>query len=121
PTSSASRRWWHELRRPPRRRRRRLEDAGALNTSTGVSIVAGATVAEFTCIALLSLLFTRDSSGTGARVALFAAFGVAVVHVALGANSSRTDRASSIRGCRTAQPWRPAPIEKDLWPCGRLS
>ena len=38
-----------------------LKDADQLSTSPGVATVAGATVAEFTCITLLSLFFRRTS------------------------------------------------------------
>ncbi len=58
-----------------------LKDAGELHTAAGASVVAGATVAEFTCITLLSLLFSRESSSAGARITLLAAFAVAAVVV----------------------------------------
>jgi Kef-type K+ transport system membrane component KefB len=61
-----------------------LKDAGELSSRVGVSVVAGATVAEFTCITLLSLFFSRESSGTGAKVVLLVAFAVAVVTVGAG-------------------------------------
>ncbi len=56
-----------------------LKDAGELSSPVGISVVAGATVAEFSCITLLSLLFSRDSSGVGAKIALLVAFAVAVL------------------------------------------
>jgi Kef-type K+ transport system membrane component KefB len=58
-----------------------LKDAGELRSPAGVSTVAGATVAEFTCITLLSLLFSRETSGTAARIVLLLAFAVAVLLV----------------------------------------
>ena len=64
-----------------------LKDAGELSSPVGISVVAGASVAEFACITLLSLLFSRESSGTGAKIALLVAFAVAVVLI--GATLSR--------------------------------
>jgi Kef-type K+ transport system membrane component KefB len=58
-----------------------LKDAGELDSPVGSSVVAGATVAEFSCITLLSLLFSRDASGAGARIVLLVFFAVAVLLV----------------------------------------
>lgn len=58
-----------------------LKDAGELSTPVGVNVVAGATVAEFSCILLLSLLFSRETSGVAAKIVLLLGFAVAVLLV----------------------------------------
>jgi Kef-type K+ transport system membrane component KefB len=51
-----------------------LEDAGQAGTAFGQVIVAGASIAEVVPIVLLSLLFSRDSSGVWSQLALLLAF-----------------------------------------------
>jgi Kef-type K+ transport system membrane component KefB len=51
-----------------------LEDAGEVETPFGQVVVAGASIAEVVPIVLLSLLFSRDTSGVGAQLALLLAF-----------------------------------------------
>jgi Kef-type K+ transport system membrane component KefB len=58
-----------------------LKDAGLLRTTAGVAAVAAATVAEFTCITLLSLFFSKEASGAGAKIVLLVVFGAAAVSV----------------------------------------
>lgn len=58
-----------------------LKDAGLLRTRAGTAAVAAATVAEFTCITLLSLFFSRETTGTGAQIVLLVVFGAAVLSV----------------------------------------
>jgi Kef-type K+ transport system membrane component KefB len=60
-----------------------LKDAGETRSPFGQLVIAGASVAEFGTIVLLSLLLSREATGTGARVALLAGLGVAVVAVVL--------------------------------------
>jgi Kef-type K+ transport system membrane component KefB len=52
-----------------------LRDAGAINTAVGQTIVVGATVAEFSAVLLLSLLFGGEGSATD-KLVMIAAFAV---------------------------------------------
>jgi Kef-type K+ transport system membrane component KefB len=56
-----------------------LKDAGELGHPVGNAVVAGATLAEFTCIALLSLFFSAEPTAAGAKIVLLSAFAVAVL------------------------------------------
>src|SRR5690349_3215122 len=56
-----------------------LKDAGETSTPFGQVVVAGASVAEVGTIVLLSLFFSGESSGVGAKLALLVAFLVFVV------------------------------------------
>jgi len=56
-----------------------LKDAGELGHPAGNAVVAGATLAEFTCIALLSLFFSAEPTAAGAKIVLLSAFAVAVL------------------------------------------
>src|SRR5581483_7468400 len=60
-----------------------LKDAGATSSSFGQVVVAGASIAEVGPIVLLSLFFSGESSGLGAKIALLAAFAAFVVAVGL--------------------------------------
>jgi Kef-type K+ transport system membrane component KefB len=51
-----------------------LEDAGQAETPFGQVVVAGASIAEVVPIVLLSLLFSRDTSGVGSQLVLLLAF-----------------------------------------------
>lgn len=51
-----------------------LKDAGPLATPFGQIVIAGASIADLATIILLSVLFSADSGGLGARLGLFAAF-----------------------------------------------
>src|SRR5689334_8550304 len=55
-----------------------LKDAGRAATPYGQAVIAGASIADFGAIIILSLLFSRDASGTGTRVALLAGFAATV-------------------------------------------
>jgi Kef-type K+ transport system membrane component KefB len=55
-----------------------LKDAGRSSTPFGQAVIAGASIADFGAIIVLSLLFSRDASGTGTRLALLAGFAVTV-------------------------------------------
>jgi len=60
-----------------------LKDAGRAATPFGQAVIAGASIADFGAIIILSLLFSRDASGTGTRVALLAGFAVTVAVTAV--------------------------------------
>ena len=60
-----------------------LKDAGETTTTFGQVVVAGASIAEVAPIVLLSLFFSGESGGAGARVVLLAGFGAFVLAVVL--------------------------------------
>ena len=59
-----------------------LKDAGETTTPFGRVIIAGASIAEVVPIVLLSLFFSGESSGIGAKLVLLVAFVLFVVAVA---------------------------------------
>jgi Kef-type K+ transport system membrane component KefB len=63
-----------------------LKDAGGTDTELGQTVIAGATVADFGAILLLSLLFSGMEGGTASRVVLFGGFAAvaALLAVAIG-------------------------------------
>jgi Kef-type K+ transport system membrane component KefB len=69
-----------------------LEDSGQATTGFGQLVIAGGSLAEVIPIVLLSLLFSRQSAGTGSQLVLlvaFALFVLAVVLAILGIEKSR--------------------------------
>jgi Kef-type K+ transport system membrane component KefB len=60
-----------------------LKDAGAVEGRLGQTVIAASSVADFGAVVLLSLLFSGQDTGTGAKVALLAAFAVLVVVIAI--------------------------------------
>jgi Kef-type K+ transport system membrane component KefB len=77
-----------------------LKDSGEVGTSFGQRVVAGASIAEITPILLLSLFFSGESSGVGAKLVLlglFALFVVAVGVAILGAERSMRISATLVR------------------------
>ena len=60
-----------------------LKDAGAASSQFGQLVIAGASVADFGAVILLSLLFSRDSNGIGSRAVLLTSFALAAVVLAL--------------------------------------
>jgi len=74
-----------------------LEDAGEISTSFGSLVIAGATIAEFATIILLSLFFAGESSGIGSRVLLLAGFALFTVVLLLAlARAERSMRLSAV-------------------------
>ena len=74
-----------------------LKESGRLETRVGQLAVAGASIGDFAAVILLSLLFSRDSTGTGAKAALLGAFAAAVALVTyLLTRRSRRMRISSV-------------------------
>lgn len=55
-----------------------LKDAGQADSEVGQTAIVAATVADFSAIVLLSLLFSASSGSTGTRVGLLVAFAVLV-------------------------------------------
>jgi Kef-type K+ transport system membrane component KefB len=60
-----------------------LKDAGQTTTPFGQIVVAGASIAEVVPIVLLSLLFSGESGGIGAKLVLLAGFALFAVGVAV--------------------------------------
>jgi Kef-type K+ transport system membrane component KefB len=56
-----------------------LKDAGQLDQPVGQLTIAGASVADFAAVVLLSLLFSESEGGVAAKLVLFGLFGVLVV------------------------------------------
>ena len=60
-----------------------LKDAGQAESPIGQYTIAGATVADFAAVVLLSLLFSQSKGGPGSKIFMFGAFVVVIVMVAL--------------------------------------
>jgi len=60
-----------------------LKDAGEARSAFGQLVIAGASVADFGAVILLSLLFSRDSSSVGARAVLLGSFALVAGVLAL--------------------------------------
>ena len=58
-----------------------LKDAGQVDTSFGQLVVAGASIAEIATIVLLSIFFSGEASGIGAKLVLLGLFGLFVLAV----------------------------------------
>src|SRR5262245_55780190 len=77
-----------------------LKDAGQIATPFGQLVAAGASIAEIATIVLLSLFFSGESSGIGAKLVLlvlFVLFVLAVGVVVLGAEHSMRVSATLVR------------------------
>jgi Kef-type K+ transport system membrane component KefB len=55
-----------------------LKDSNQISSGFGQLVIAAASIADFGAVILLSLLFSRESAGTGAQVVLLAGFFLAV-------------------------------------------
>jgi Kef-type K+ transport system membrane component KefB len=73
-----------------------LKDARQLDTTVGQTAISAATVADFSAILLLSLLFSTSGGSAGGKVVLLIAFGIFVVATALLAG--RASRSMSLGG-----------------------
>ena len=60
-----------------------LKDAGQADSTVGQTAIVAATVADFSAIVLLSLLFSASGGSTGARVVLLVAFAALVAATAV--------------------------------------
>jgi Kef-type K+ transport system membrane component KefB len=84
-----------------------LKDSGRAASTTGQLIIAGASIADFGAVILLSLFFSEESTGLATRLLLLA--GLALVVVLLAAalmraeRSARTDRVFQMLMDTTAQ------------------
>jgi Kef-type K+ transport system membrane component KefB len=77
-----------------------LKDAGQIDTPFGQLVVAGASIAEIATIVLLSLFFSGEASGIGAKLVLLGLFGLFVIAVGvavLGAEQSMRISATLLR------------------------
>jgi Kef-type K+ transport system membrane component KefB len=77
-----------------------LKDAGQVGTPFGQLVVAGASIAEIATIVLLSLFFSGEASGFGAKLVLLGLFGLFVIAVGvavLGAEQSMRISATLLR------------------------
>jgi Kef-type K+ transport system membrane component KefB len=66
-----------------------LKDAGRAGDAVGQTTIAGASVADFAAIVLLTLLFSTAGGGPGVTAAFLAMFAALVVVLALGASRVR--------------------------------
>ncbi len=60
-----------------------LKDAGRAASDLGQLVIAAASIADFGAVILLSLFYSRESSGTGSQVILLVGFAVAVTAIAV--------------------------------------
>ena len=60
-----------------------LKEAGTSESQLGQLVLAGSSIADFSAVVLLSLLFSRDSTDVGTRVVLLGGFVVVVVIVVM--------------------------------------
>jgi Kef-type K+ transport system membrane component KefB len=60
-----------------------LKDANQVSSTFGQLVIAGATIADFATIILLSIFFSRESSGTASKLILLGSLFVAAAVVAL--------------------------------------
>src|SRR2546425_5494800 len=77
-----------------------LKDAGQVGTPFGQLVVGGASIAEIATIVLLSLFFSGEASGIGAKLVLLGLFGLFVIAVGvavLGAEQSMRISATLLR------------------------
>jgi Kef-type K+ transport system membrane component KefB len=77
-----------------------LKDAGQVGTPLGQLVVAGASIAEIATIVLLSLFFSGEATGVGAKLLLLGLFGLFVLAVGvavLGAEQSMRISATLLR------------------------
>ena len=59
-----------------------LKEGGLSTTPFGQLVIVGATLGDFTAVLLLSLLFSRDASGTGSKLILLGVFVLLLVVIA---------------------------------------
>src|ERR687898_546628 len=73
-----------------------LKDAGQAETPLGQLVIASSSVADFGAVVLLTLFFSGEDSGAGAKLVLLGGFGLLVVAGALGL--SRLGRSMRLEG-----------------------
>jgi len=69
-----------------------LKDANQVSSTFGQLVIAGATIADFATIILLSVFFSRESSGTASKLILLGSLFVAAAVVALVAAKAEHSR-----------------------------
>jgi Kef-type K+ transport system membrane component KefB len=77
-----------------------LKDAGQVGSTFGQLVIAGATIADFATVILLSIFFSRESSGTAAKFILLGSLFVVAILVGLviaGVEHSRKVRETLLR------------------------
>src|SRR2546426_8084675 len=74
-----------------------LKDAGQVGTPFGQLVVAGASIAEIATIVLLSLFFSGEAGGLGAKLVLLGLFVLAVGVAVFGAEQSMRISATLLR------------------------
>jgi Kef-type K+ transport system membrane component KefB len=77
-----------------------LKDAGQVGSAFGQLVIAGATIADFATVILLSIFFSRESSGTAAKFILLGSLFVVAILVGLviaGVEHSRKIRETLLR------------------------
>jgi Kef-type K+ transport system membrane component KefB len=60
-----------------------LKDAGESRSELGQLTIAGSSIADFAAVILLSLFFSREATGTGAKLVLLGAFGLLAAAIAV--------------------------------------
>jgi Kef-type K+ transport system membrane component KefB len=73
-----------------------LKDADRLSSELGQLVIAAASIADFGAVILLSLFFSRESTGVGAKLILLAGFALVAVGVAV--SVLRIERSGRISG-----------------------
>jgi hypothetical protein len=73
-----------------------LKDAGHADTALGQLVIASSSVADFGAVVLLTLFFSGEDSGAGAKLVLLGGFGLLAVATALGL--SRLGRSMRLEG-----------------------
>jgi Kef-type K+ transport system membrane component KefB len=73
-----------------------LKDAGEVSSDFGQLVIAGASIADFATIILLSLFFSREATSTGTKLVLLGGFALLAVAIALAV--SRAERSMHISG-----------------------
>jgi Kef-type K+ transport system membrane component KefB len=71
-----------------------LQDAGESTSRFGQLVIAAASIADFASVLLLTLLFSREATGTGTKLLLIGTFVVAIAVVAI--TVARTERSMRI-------------------------
>jgi len=74
-----------------------LKDSDEVSSEFGQLVIAAASIADFGAVILLSLLFSRESTGTGAKVVLLVGFFLAVAALAVAiTRAEHLDRLSRV-------------------------
>src|SRR5919109_1398572 len=74
-----------------------LKDAGQVESEFGQLVIAAASIADFGAVILLSLFFSREATGTGAKLVLLGGFALVVVALAVAiAGAERVKRVSDV-------------------------